>query len=143
MGFTGDFAAMRHLADRIGDLAQVPSRASKAVAERLNDLVADEYASGSDPYGEPWAPLMDATLDKGRSPPPLTASGDMAGGTLARPMRGKGVAFTVPDPGGFHQGGTVNMEAREILPAGEELPPPWSKAIEEEVRAAFGGRGAR
>ena len=75
--FDGDLSRMSGLADRLADLANVPSRAARAVAFDLEGFVRGEFAEGVDPYGDPWTELADATLDKGRHPPPLTDTGEL------------------------------------------------------------------
>ncbi len=140
MGWDGDISQMGHLADRIGDLARVPSRIAATVSRTIADLIQDEFDEGADPYGKAWAPLADATLDKGRTPPPLTDREYLRGSVLVRPMRPAGIAITVAAPyAAPHQTGWVGPRssgpARPILPARAELPPAWQDAIEEAAEA--------
>ena len=65
MTWTGDISRMGHLADRVADLAEVPSRASAAIARDLEGLIADEFDAGTDPYGQPWKALAAATVLRG------------------------------------------------------------------------------
>lgn len=144
---SGSFA---QLADLLGELSTVPSRAAAEAAGELNDLLREQYATGTDPYGRPWAPLRPATLAKGRQPPPLFDTGDMAEGTGARPAQGAGIELNVPFPGGAHQRGSRNVPwntrnpARPILPDEDELPEAWQAAIEKAADNAtarvMGGR---
>lgn len=142
----GDIRRMGELADRIGELAQIPSRISKAVADRLSDLIAEQFEEGVDPYGRPWAALAERTLRK-HDEPALQAEfggqpGPMAESARAFPMRGAGVALTVDFPGGIHQTGAKRgawrMPKRAILPDEGELPEAWARAIETELDLAFG-----
>lgn len=141
MAKRGDIGAMGDLADRLGELAQVPSRAARDAADGINAALEEQFESGVDPYGEAWAPLAERTLLK-HGEPPLTETGDMRDGTMAKPSRGAGIEITVPFPGGIHQTGAKRgawvMPARKILPEGAELPGPWKDAIDEAVAAAFG-----
>lgn len=144
---SGSFA---QLADILGELSTVPSRAAAEASGEINELIHQQFVQGADPYGRPWAPLAPATLAKGRAPPPLFDSGDMASETGARPAQGAGIELNVPAPGGFHQFGSRNVPwntrnpARPILPDGDELPEAWQAAIEKAVDNAtarvMGGR---
>ncbi len=128
------------LIDRLGELASVPSRVAKDASKRIAKLIDDQFNNGVDPYGNPWAPLMPATLKKGRRPPPLTDTRAMRDGVSVAPRAGAGVAIEIDaDYAQFHQGGTANMEARPILPAESELPDEWQDAIESSLHKAFGG----
>ena len=136
---------MGQLADRLGELAQVPSRASRAAAEAINAAVEEQFEEGTDPYGRPWAALAPRTLLK-HGEPPLQGEfgarpGDMAEGTVARPGRGAGIELSVPFPGAIHQTGASSgnwrMPARPILPQRGQLPPKWKAAIDAAMKEAF------
>ena len=47
-----------------------------------------------------------------------------------------GIRVTIPKPGGFHQDGTVKMDARPIVPDGD-LPDTWSNAVAEATRTVL------
>ena len=127
------------LADLLGELSTVPSRAAAEASAEINDLLHEQFETGTDPYGKPWRELAPATIAKGRQPPPLFDTGEMASGTGARPAQGAGIELNVPFPGGAHQFGSRNVPwrtrnpARPILPDGDELPPAWERAIEKAV----------
>jgi hypothetical protein len=133
---------MGDLADRLGELASVPSRASRGAADRITDLIQGQYATGEDPYGDAWADLSERTLER-HGPPPLTDTGDMADGSIAKPAQGAGIEITIPFPGGIHQTGarrgTWRMPKRPILPDGDEMPPAWDDAIAASARESFNG----
>lgn len=130
------FAALARIKRSVAALARVPSQTSAAAAPKIQALIEEQFASGTDPYGRAWEPLSQATLDKGRSAPPLTDSGELAGVTVA-PMAGAGVSVTLgASYGAFHQVGTRYMPARPILPyAG--LPAAWKQALSDAATAAF------
>lgn len=123
------------LAETIDALANVPSRAARPVADAINDLLEEEFEEGKAPNGIAWASLAPRTL-KRHGPPPLTHTGEMRDGTVAAPTAGKGVAITVPFPGGIHQTGASDgdwhMPARPILPV-NGLPAKWKKAIDKAI----------
>jgi hypothetical protein len=133
---------MGHLADNLGKLAGVPSRVSGRIAGEIAELIEEEFAVGTDPYGRAWAPLAQATIDKGREPPPLTETGTMRQSVNVRPMRGAGVAITIDHPAAPHQTGWSGPRgegpARPVLPDRQELPATYRAAIEtaidEEIR---------
>ena len=140
--WNGDISQMGRLADRIADLAEVPSRASKAVSFEIEGFLQDEFDAGRDPYGSAWVPLSEATLAKGRTPPPLTDTGALRDGLRVRPLPGSGIAITsdelyaAPHQTGW-SGAQGDGPARPILPALSELPEAWTEAIDEAVAKEF------
>lgn len=128
------------LSDRLGDLASIPARVAKDASKRIASLIDTQFNDGVDPYGEPWAPLMPATIKKGRTPPPLTDTRAMRDGVTVSPGKGAGVTIEIEaDYAQYHQAGTANMVARPILPAEADLPDEWQDAIESSLHKAFGG----
>lgn len=146
--WNGDLSRMGDLADRVADLATVPSRAARAVAFEVEGFMQAEFDDGRDPYGDAWDPLAEATLDRGRTPPPLDDTGAMRSSLRVRPMRGAGISVTIDHPAAPHQTGWVGPQgegpARPILPARGELPEAWQGAIEDavtrEARRSIGRR---
>lgn len=134
-------ANFRDLMARLDDLATVPSRVSKDVAEKVAKLIDDGFSSGTDPYGNAWEPLADATLARGRSEPALTDSSDMREAVSVKPLAGSGIQITSSSPySTFHQTGTRRMPARPFLPDGGELPDEWQDAIDKSLAAAVKGK---
>lgn len=123
---------MRGLARALRELTAVPSQIAGGVADSITARLAAGYAAGTDPHGAAWAPLRPATLAKGRTPPPLTDTGVMAAGTLARATGGAGIALEAPDPAGIHFAGTAFMAARPPLPS-NGLPATWRADIRDAV----------
>lgn len=141
----GRIEDMGDLADRLADLATVPSRVAKDVADDLDALLEDQFDRGVDPYGAKWEDLAPRTL-KRHGPPPLTFKGDMRAGTFARAQRGAGISLEAPFPAGIHMtggdSGNWHMPARPMFPVGDALPPKWQEAIDDRLDAAF-DRGVR
>lgn len=141
MSFDGDISQIGQLADRVADLSTVPSRAARGVAFELDGFLQDEFVEGEDPYGVAWEELADATVERGRTPPPLTDSGDMRATAHVRPGAGAGIVMTVtaryapPHQTGWH-GPQGDGPARPMLPDREELPDAWQDAIERHVERA-------
>lgn len=134
------------LADRLADLAQIPSRAARGAADGINLAIQDQYATGTDAYGRALAPLAERTLEK-HGEPALQGEfgsrpGDMAEGTLATPGNGAGIEISIPFPGAIHQTGAKNgnwrMPARRMLPQGKTMPAAWKAAIDASLKEAFG-----
>ena len=144
MTWDGDISGMGQLAERVADLAEVPARVAAKVAPEIEGLIGGEFDAGVDPYGAAWEPLAEATLDKGRAPPPLTDTGAMRASVAVRPLAGAGVGVTIDHPAAPHQTGWSGKQgtgpARPILPERSELPPDWqdviSEAVEREYRRA-------
>lgn len=137
MGFNGNMNGLGQLARNIARLGEVPSRVARDGAAGIARHIDHQFDSGTDPYGRPWAPLRPATLRRGRHAPPLTDTHAMRDGIAVRPQAGAGIAITFASdvPAGFHQGGTVNMVARKILPEGT-LPRTWNEALSGAAGAA-------
>lgn len=131
---------MGQLADRIADLASVPSRAAARVSREIEGLIQEQFDVGADPYGTAWAPLADSTVARGRTAPPLTDSGAMRGSLRVAPMAHAGVGVTISHPAAPHQTGWHGRQgsgpARPILPAGV-MPARWAEAIEVAVTEEF------
>ncbi len=125
---TGDFRKLQLLKANLANLSRVPSQVAREASTSINGLIQQEFDRGQDPYGKAWAPLRSATLAKGRTPPPLTATGKMRGKTLAKPLQSIGIGLEFPFPGVFHQKGTRKMRARPVLPYGG-MPRAWTAAI--------------
>ncbi len=140
---TGNFAALERMQERLAELSEVPSRAAKGAASRIEALMQEEFDRGADPYEEPWVPLSPATEALGRSAPPLTDSGAMRSSLRVAPLAAAGVGVTIDHPAGPHQTGWSGKQgsgpARPILPARGELPDGWIEALEIEAEKAFKG----
>jgi phage gpG-like protein len=131
-------------AKRLEDLARVPSRAAAEVSRELRVLIDHEFASGKGPYGESWRKLAPYTIEKGRTPPPLTDTGAMRASVRVAPMGRAGVSIVIGAAyAKFHQFGWhhhwVNARGpkRPMLPQGRKLPFSWQTVIERAVLKAY------
>lgn len=126
----------RGLARTIRDLAGVPSRAARYVANRLSGRIQDGFDQGVSPAGTPWAALKASTLARGRTPPPLTESGLLRGATYFAPSGGAGVELHTTDEhgGAEHMSGRADMAARPYYPVGR-LPESYREDIATEINA--------
>lgn len=121
------------LEELLGKLAKIPSPVAKDVAPQISALVQKQFKEGTDPYGRPWRKLMRSTLNRGRTPPPLTDTGKLRDGTKAYAI-GNAVHVVVGMPYGyFHQVGTRRMVARRILPQAG-MPKAWNEALKTSFR---------
>ena len=123
---------MRGLARALRELSTVPSQISTELAAGFTARMAAGYAAGTDPHGDAWADLKPSTLAKGRTPPPLTDTGAMAAGTLARATGGAGIGLEAPPPADEHMAGNPDMAARAVLPR-NGLPASWRGDIKDAV----------
>lgn len=131
--------ALNRLADALAELSDVPSRASRGAAERINGLLAQEFAGSHSADGEGWAPLLESTVKrKGGDSRILIRSDETRDQTYARPLPGSGIEIVSTEAAQYHQTGTRHMVARPILPDTGELPPEWEEAVEDAVAKAFG-----
>ncbi len=128
----GSFANLQKM---IRSLASVPSQVAKGASDGIALAIQAEFDAGADPFGNAWEPLEQATIDKGRSPPPLTDTRDMRDHIEVKPLQGAGIGVTIPDPGVHHQYGTKFMVARPIFP--DRMPDTWQRAIADSSDEAF------
>jgi hypothetical protein len=139
--WSGDISRMGQLADRLADLAGVPSRAAPRVAQGINRRMVEDFDEGHDPYGTAWKPLATATVDKGRTPPPLTDTSTMRDTLKVRPLPRVGVGIVIDHPAAPHQSGWSGRQgsgpARPIVPQRNELPAEWQAMIAKVVSEEF------
>lgn len=124
------------LAKSLKQLSQVPSLVSRDIAADFNGFLAAGFSAGEDPYGQGWAGLKAATIAKGRSNPPLDASGALKGSIRLVPMAGAGVMLASglgPYYGMFHMSGTKHMAKRRYFPD-SGLPARWRRSIKESFK---------
>jgi len=60
-GLKGDFAKLDALARKLASAPRVLTIASKNMAQEALAMVAEGFATETDPYGKAWAPLKDPT----------------------------------------------------------------------------------
>ncbi len=126
------------LASTLADLEDIPSRIAGEVASGINELIQDQFASSSDPYGNPWAPLLPSTVRrKGGDTRILRRTDALSSETIARPSSGAGIEIRSVEYGGYHQGPAAHRVARPVLPDEGELPESWQEIIESKTEAAF------
>lgn len=136
-----DIGPLAVLADRVRNLASVPSRLAIRVADALPSLFQAEFSAGEDPYGEPWAPLAPATLANGRHHPPLTDSGTMRSSLTIVPVGPSTIVGSIDHPARPHQTGWSGPQgsgpARPIVPT-HGTPPAWEERIEQIAAEELG-----
>ena len=142
MGWDGDISRMGKLADRIADLASVPSRAARRVSDEIAGLIEEEFGAQADPYGTPWEPHAEATVQRWGPHPILQLTQEMRSSVDVRPMAGAGVSITIDHPAAPHQTGWDGPQgsgpARPMLPSGD-MPPKWRETIAAAVGAEVRG----
>ncbi len=124
-------------------LAEVPSRATKTAAPLLLARWRADWRAGKDPHGRAWAPLAPATINKGRTPPPMIETGGTLASAAVRPMRGAGLAITVGGFASLHMRANRHRPARPTVPTAG-VPSSWraiiAKAANDQAAKAVGGR---
>ncbi len=129
-------SGFRALADALAGLEDIPSRIAGEVAEGINEQLHQQFDTGTDPYGSPWAPLMASTVRrKGGDARILRRTDAMSDSTIARPTSGAGIEIRSLPYGGVHQAGETIVK-RAILPE-DDLPPAWSAIIATATEKAF------
>lgn len=127
-------------------LAGVPARVAPRIAARLQERVRDTYTNETDPYGVPWEPLKQSTVQrKGGNSVILTRTGGSQADCGARALGGAGVAVYANGAAGWHQEAHGSRPARPVLPD-RGLPPTWREDIAAETSAEFArtfGRSVR
>lgn len=125
------------LADMLGELASVPSRAAGAIADDLTELTDERFSSETDAYGESWEALEESTILKKGHDRILQETGTTRAESLALPLRGAGIELRSSKVGFFHQAGTVHHPARKFFPDGESLPVEYKDAIDRRLAETF------
>lgn len=142
---SGDSKSLKRWQQQLGSVDKVLANMSAAMAEEALELVAEGFATQTDPYGKPW---KEKSVDDGRS---------ILVGKTARLRRGwhklnsGRSGFTISpsvDYAGFHQRGTKRMVARMMVPSRSRgLPAKWRNALNavavEHLAAHFGGKARK
>lgn len=115
---TGDFAGLANFQGRLAGAAGLPRRVAIEAIPELKALVAEEFASGEDPYGNPWAPLKDGG-------DPLQPLADEVKTTL---VGGTTIRVSTSSYLNFHHHGTHNIAKRTA-----------AKKLRNELKAAYAG----
>lgn len=122
------------------------------VARGVQDLIKKQFESEGAYAGDPWEPLsVETVLRKAREGFPdliLVETGSMED-RMTTSLENLGVEMITEDTvsigtadpiGFFHQGGTINMPARPIIPDADRIPPAdidaWTELVATYI---FGG----
>lgn len=117
------------LAQAVRKLASVPAAVSREAAPAIKALIAEQFSSESDPYGNAWAPYSPGSIKRGRKPPLLDETGALKDAQV-EPLPGAGISVTFgPEYAGFHQTGWKWAPARRLFPNGP-LPATWRAALQ-------------
>jgi phage gpG-like protein len=130
---TGDFSALEQLEGQLEELASPAFRTElhRQLGEAARTLVALEFDSGKDPYGQPWAPLV------AREGQPLRDTGRLANSWSAFGVGPSGFRIgTDVEYAAFHQEGTARIPRRQIIPEGD-LPQSWERDFAAELEVAL------
>ncbi len=131
-------SSFEDLAATLAELEDIPSRIAGEVADGITEEIRTQFDAGLDAYGRPWEPLLPSTVKRKKGDRRILRRTDvLSSETVARPTAGAGIEITSVDYGVFHQGGTVNMVPRPILPDEGELPEAWQEVIQKASDNAF------
>lgn len=135
-------AKFADLARALKSISLIPSQVATGASKGIAEQIDAQFDAGVDPYGEPWAPLADATIERGRFPPPLTDDGDLRRSVEVKPLPGAGISVTFDDPGVHHQYGYRNARTGGMVPArpifpNKGMPDTWKREISDAAEEAF------
>jgi len=102
---TGDFASMLLFQKRVGELSELPRLVALGSVAKLEAIEDAGFASGADPYGNPWAPL--------KSGGPALHEG--AGSVEVTSFSTGKIRATAHYPYNFHNSGTKQMSKKTAL----------------------------
>lgn len=123
---------------------EVRGKLAKAAAPRIDNLIRDQFANETDPYGKPWAPLKASTVRrKGGNAVILYRTGSLGAGSYALNTGGRLVIRYGPAAQYAQDGdaGRGQREPRMVAPA-YGPPASWKRAI-VEAAADVAKRGAK
>ena len=153
--FTGDFASLEKFANRVSRAPDVLDTVGQQLAEESLELVRSGFEDETDPYGEPWKPLV---LRRGKT---LADSGGLKaswhrreanrhgfsiasakayakyhqGGTGIYGPRGQPIksikAKALKLPGGIFRKSVKGSPIRKMVPEGANVPPLWMDRFRE------------
>ena len=101
--------------------------AYQRAAPEIERLVVEQFWAGTDPFGNPWAPLR-----KTGSASHLIETGRLVSSVSITGIP-DGFAFSMDGVGGYHQSGTSKMVARPILPLAGVYSESWDAAVADAV----------
>jgi Phage virion morphogenesis family len=138
----GDLSDLGRIADSLARLSEVPSRAARSAAVGIAEAIDQQFANGVDPYGVPWAPLKESTIERKGSSDILIESSRMRDTVKVVPMQGAGISVTFEaEYAGFAQTGFVvgktKVPPRKVIPDGP-IPEAWEHALDDSFDEAFG-----
>jgi hypothetical protein len=113
---------------------------AQAAAPRIRQAIDQQFATGTDPKGSPWAPLAPSTIARGRGNPPLTDTGAMRSSVAVTTDSGQ-IEVTIDEPAQYHQTGTSYMPQRAILPDEGDVSAGMDGALQMASQEVMGSRG--
>jgi hypothetical protein len=115
--------AMQQCSRAIGQLARVPSQASREASSEILKLIDRRFDEQKDPYGRPWKRLKASTIRRKGHATIGFQTGHLRAGVHVVPMSGAGVAFQLDAPYAAYF-----QRVRPILPTGP-VPRQWAAVI--------------
>ena len=130
-GVTGDFDKLQKLKASLQRTLKVPEKVAISFAPVLAGFLRQGFEAGTDPFGDPWKPLKAVTIRKGRTPPPMTATGNSRDALTVAPTGTRDRA-KLPNYLRYH------LTSRPVLPMrGETWPDTWVKAVKDQAASVL------
>lgn len=128
MPVQGDFRKLNQWAKLLRGGRVLVEADSKAIAELMVSLIQDGFGKETNPYGEPWQPKKAVDGRKTLSGP----TGRLKTGWHTKVLNKKIMAAPSVAYAAYHQGGTVKMVQRMMVPNKHRgLPEAWVREFAE------------
>lgn len=139
---SGDPKSLQRWQQQLGSVNEMLTEMSRNMGEEALELIAEGFATETDPYGKPWAAKK---VDDGRSILVGKTARLRRGWHLQRYGRGGFTVSPSVDYATYHQKRTKRMVARMMVPSRSRgLPPKWRTALssvaQQHFAAHFGGK---
>lgn len=129
MPLTGPFSQLRNAVNGLRALANSSPEITKAMADEVLHELNVGFVNATDPYGQPWAKHMPATVKRWGKHPLLRLTGSGIASVRVE-SQGTGVLVTSNSTGlDVSQAGYVNQEPRRWKPIEGKVSPRWTLAL--------------
>lgn len=132
---SGDPKAMQEWQKLLGSVSELLTQMSQDMGEEALELIAEGFATETDPYGKPW---QKKKTDDGRSILVGKTARLRRGWHLQRYGRGGFTVAPSVNYAAYHQKGTKRMVSRMMVPTRSRgIPGKWRAALDGVAQAHF------